>query len=329
MMQEGAGDCIYPLIAEGVPTDTCGEPTCVATHGHTAVWVPHRCSRSQCPTCADDGYTTQQASKTLKTIQQRVLGRCSQPDHGMHNGRTLKAYKVIYSPAKDRSYGGDKAAQDRDKRTMYKNLRHLGAEYGFMIGHPYRGQHDQHDTPEQIRACMDRTKESWHYHGIVLAHWTEPAPEGAEYIVAWECIGSFEKTVKLDVMWAKIHKALTYAISHAAHTRQIVCRFGSLPGGKGEPRPDAVPMWRDPATGDTLPLKLSVLDPDVVDVKREITREIWSRHERGEPINGPVDTAEGGTFELYSYALVRVEPDDTAGLEWDVYLMAKLPKTYS
>lgn len=330
-MQEADVDRIIPLIAEGRAQENCAEPTCITTHAGVGVWVPHRCSRAQCPVCADDGYTVQAADKTLSILQRRIKGRCAGVDHGKHGGKTLKLYKVIYSPGPDRSYTdapkynkkGKKLPgdQDKDKAKMYKVLTSWGAEYGYMIGHPYRGEHSGKATPAEIRASMDRSRQSWHYHGLVVAHWMERPPDHPPgVVIKLQCIGSFGSACRVDIVWAKAHKALTYAISHAALTRQVVCRFGHHGGPLAEPRPKTIPMWKHPDTEETRPLRPTDTTPEDHDMRLELTREIWRRYERKDDVSADYIAENGTVYRILPYTVVRADPDDTAGIAWDAEL---------
>ena len=335
-MQDVQG-CI-PLVAEGEPGDTCGIPTCITAHHGIAVWVPHRCTRARCPICADKGYIADEASRILRTLQRKIKGRCLK-DAGRHKGRTLKVFTFIYSPRDDYA---PETEDDivKERRRMYSRLKSAGALYGYATYHPYRGEHDPEASGPDIRAALDRSRQSGHWHGVALGYWTNPCTE-KDYFLSFNCVGSFGPDINLGPLWGYLHKYLRYIINHAAYARQVVNRFGLWPYDADE-RPKAIPQWRHPDTGQVYVLKRRLFasreerdeegnwkDPryvwdDNMGAVETIKEEIGNRLLWHQPIEAPVEILGGDTYRLMSYDAVKVEPDDTRGAAWDAHLISLL-----
>ena len=332
-MQEAQG-CI-PLVAEGDPGDTCGIPTCITAHHGIAVWVPHRCTRASCRTCADKGYIADEASRILRTLQKKIKGRC-QLDGGRSKGKTLKVFTFIYSPGED--YNGEDIVKHR--RKMYMVLKKAGAIYGFATFHPYRGDHSPEASGPEIRLAMDRTRPSGHWHGIALGYWTTPT-KTSETFLSFNMVGQLNANIDLPSLWGYLHKYLRYILNHAKLDKQVVNRFGKWKFDAKE-RPKAVPQWKHPDTGQVYVLRRSIFstraerdengnwkDPryiweDNTGAMEGIKEEFARRNLWGQPINDPIEILGGDIYRPIPYDLVKTEPDDSLGLLWDEELKTML-----
>lgn len=340
-MREAQG-CI-PLVAEGDPGDTCGIPTCITAHHGIAVWVPHRCTAARCPSCADKGYVADEASRILRTIQRRIKGRCAK-DAGRDKGRTLKVFTFKYSPRENYEPTTEKDFV-KDRRAMYDRIKKSGGIYGYATYHPYRGEHDPEASGPEIRASLDRSRPSGHWHGIALGYWTNPSTE-ASYFLAFNCIGSLHANINLGGLWGYLHKYLRYIINHAAYARQVVNRFGLWPYD-AEERPKAIPQWKHPDTGQVYVLKKPLFKfrndmyedggwkspewdwdnaPGIMDViKDEFARRVlWHL-----PTNDPIEILGGDAYKVIPYDLVKTDPDDSRGKAWDIHLISLLSKGHT
>jgi len=241
-------DSSFHLVGEGTKTAECGRPILYhQSKNGSYVWAHHQCTRRECPQCADDRYVTDETSTLVETVLSWIaayarLGRIYRQSDGL----SLKIYSIIFSWDPN-----DHRTMKEQRRDMYEALKQHGIEAAICVLHPYRGDHDVGASPSEVRAILDRSSPSIHWHVIGLGYWSIPGSIRGEIYKA-KTIKAADKLNTQDSIRAtrnRLQRIVRYAIGHAGwygQRGQIVTRMGKIPVEDLDIPPDPVEMIEVP-----------------------------------------------------------------------------------